>query len=129
MIYNIELGYSPYVKLPLDGGTVVLPNAKLQVVFSSNTYANLTLKVFCRINGKVTVYNAVGGQVLDITELLKAGTLEITVSHLIKGKVVKRWEVRPIVVIEETPNFALKDLLTSLEKRIEALEKKHETII
>ena len=129
MIYNIELGYSPYVKLAIDGNTIVLPNENMKLLFTSKTYTNLTLKVFCRINGKVTVYNVTDGQVLDITELLKAGTLELEITHLIKGKVVKRWEVHPVVIIEETPHFVLKDMLHSLEKRSEALEKQHEVII
>ena len=129
MKYKIELGYLPFVKIPEIDGAIVLPNASVELEFFSKHYANLTLKVFCRLNGRVQIFNAKSAETINITPMLQAGVLEIVVDHIIKGKVAKRWELQPITLIEDTPNFVLKDYMSSLEQRIEALEKKHETIL
>lgn len=129
MIYQIELGYNPYIRLKLGEDVVLSTNETIQLQITSSVYANLALKVFCKVNGETYVFDCKKDEVIDISDKLKAGTLEITIDFILKGELVKHWEIVPIVIKEDIPNFYLKDLLTSLEERIQALEDKHKSIL
>lgn len=127
MIYEINLSHSPYALFPEK--TVIIPTEQFAIKLVSDTYTNLALRVTLRLNGMTTTRNLQEGEVLDFTEQLKAGTLEIVVDNIINGKIAKRWEISPIIIIEEQAQFQLLDLYTALEERIAKLEAQHEIII
>lgn len=127
MIYEINLAHSPYALFPEK--TAIIPTEQFAIKFVSDTYTNLALRVTLRLNGMTTTRNLQEGEVLNFTEQLKAGTLEIVVDNIINGKIAKRWEISPITIIEEQAQFQLLDLYTALEERIAKLEAQHEIII
>ena len=52
---------------------------------------------------------------LDLSEFtINPGVIEICIALVINGKIVKRWEIDPIVVEEANHEFVLKDYIESL---------------
>ena len=56
-------------------------------------------------------------------ELLFAGRLYVKVEKLMWDKVVKRWELAPIKIIETNYGFEFLDVIADLEKRLQAVEE------
>jgi hypothetical protein len=128
MKIKIDLPFRSVVKAVED--KILLPNGKITVAFNSSVYAPFNyLKVFIRHNGRLYNYNVRFDEEIDLTPILKAGELEMTIHAVIKGAVVKQWEIQPVIVEEVTPNFQLKDLIKSLEARVAELEEQHKPIL
>lgn len=128
MNIKIDLSYNPIIKLASE--PIVLPTIEpITLEIGSTTYENLVLRAFVRCNGKTRQYSVLPSFPMDITDLLTAGVLEITIKSLVNGKVVKSWEAQPLRVEEINADFKLYDLYKTLDKRITALEKSHEIIL
>ena len=128
MEFRIDLSYNPIIKLTNE--PLVLPATEpICLNISSTTYTDLTLRLNVKCNKKQMQYSVLTNFPIDITNMLSAGVLEISLQSFVNGKVVKTWECMPIVVEQVTPDFKLYDLYQSLEKRITALEKAHEIIL
>lgn len=128
MEFNINLRFNPIITITTE--PIVIPATEpILLNFNSDVYADLNLMVFIKSNNQVFQYSTLPNLPIDITNLIKAGRLEINVKSLINGKPVKNWEISPIAVEEVTPDFKLYDLFQSLDARITALEKSHEIIL
>ena len=127
MIKHIDLPYRTVLNIAEE--PLILPENELKLIFTSRHYTGLNLKIFARINGKTTAYNASANEVVDLTRILQAGVLEIEIKHFVKGEMVKRWEISPIIIKEEVPSFVLREMLGELEARVEELEKQHKPIL
>lgn len=101
----------------------------LEVSFVSPTYGLDELIVTAK-NGKKTVQGKVkGGEALDISALLFAGVIHISVSLVAGGNTAKRWQVDPIVVKEEEAVFQLVDFVDDILARVTELENKTQIIM
>lgn len=128
MKIKIDLPFRSVVKAVEE--KLLLPNNKITVAFNSSVYAPFNyLKVIIKHNDRLYIHNVKYDEEIDLTPILKAGLLEITVHAVIKGEVVKHWEIQPIIVEEVAPNFQLKDLIKSLEERVAKLEEQHKPIL
>lgn len=128
MELKINLNYNPIIQL-LNEPLILPATEPILLKFVSDTYADLVLMAFVKMNGKQYQHSVITDFPIDLTNILKAGKLSIEIKSLVKGKIVKSWEVAPIEVVEITPNFQLSDLYQALEKRVTALEKSHEIIL
>lgn len=128
MNIKIDLSYNPIIKLASE--PIVLPAIEpITIEVGSTTYTDLTLRMFVKNNGKSRQYSVLPNFPMDITDLLSAGVLELTIKSLVNGKVVKSWEAQPLRVEEINGDFRLYDLYKTLDERITALEKSHEIIL
>lgn len=128
MDIKINLTERSFCKLECDS-VIVLPEKQVTLTFTSNTYKDLTLKVFARCNNQTITETLGNNEAIDITNILAAGTLEVKIYALVNDAIVKSWELKPVIVKELKCEFELKDLLSDLEERVEALEKQHKPIL
>ena len=116
--------------------TFVLPE-KLEFEITSNTYKLNTLVITARNGDKKIKRKCTDNKTVDLSELAFAGRIELEISNVICGNVVKSWRVPDLLVKEIEHNFqvipeieALKsefnDKLKTLEKAIAQLNIKLE---
>jgi hypothetical protein len=122
---KINLEYATQVRARED--VVTLPTDPV-VEFSSGTYRLDELVVIAR-NGNKEIRKKTKDGKVDISELLFAGEIEMSV-HLIKrGMAVKKWEIIPILLWEIDNTYAAFDVIRDLQFRVKALEQKTTLIV
>ena len=107
----------------LENDPILLPDT-LTVEFVSEFYRTSELLVTADngvLSKKIKLHN---GEPLDLSDLVREGVLEMTVELIVKGTVVKRWTVDPILFKNTEQGFELYDYIARLEDRITALEQK-----
>ena len=124
------------IKVSLNGNTralidfnepIVLPENKLVLSFGSDIYNLSTLHVGVKNGEQVMFAKLNPGAEFDITPLLIPGVIEIDISMLKKGEVVKTWRVPDIFVkdinhsFEVTPEIA--EIRGALKEITEILKK------
>ena len=128
---KIEIPLLGNPRIRLDTGTVILPENKISLVFTSNIYKLGTL-VGKVISEETTIsFKAAADEKIDISEICKkAGTVTIIVSLVAHGEVLKTWNVEPIILkevdhqIHATPELdELKNKISRLELAIQEIKK------
>lgn len=125
MEVNISL-YTGSVAASNINDLVIAPDS-LVLRFSS-PYSLDNLKVTVRNGSKRKQYK-VEKSLLDISEFVFPGKIEAEAVLVIRGNIVKRWEIMPIIVKELPEKLEIVDLLSDLEKRIEEVEKRTTVIM
>lgn len=97
MTRTIDLTHCPVARAGLDGA-VVLPDT-LNIVFASE-YALPELLIVARNGNILEKTKTTDGTYTVPASLLFAGTIEISVSLIARGEVVKRWNLEPILIKE-----------------------------
>ena len=121
---NIQLNYETRVRaessitLPTDG----------EIIFTSSTY-KLTELVIVAKNGEKRVKGKTKNGVFDISPLLFAGVLEISVHLIVNGVPAKKWDIVPIVLREVDNSLCAFDEIEELRARVAELEKKTTVIV
>lgn len=82
------------------------------------------------LNAKITIKNgneektySFNKEFIMPEELLFAGRLYVKVEKLMWDKVVKRWELAPIKIIETNDGLEFLDVIADFEKRLQAVEE------
>lgn len=122
---KITLNYETRTRA--DESAITLPTEK-EVVFSSDAYSLTELVVVAR-NGKKTLKTKTKNATADISPLLFAGLLEMSVHLIVNGQPVKKWDVVPIILREVDNALCAFDEIQDLRARVEALEKKTTVIV
>ncbi len=117
---NIELNYETraradesVITLPIDG----------KITLSSRTYKLDELVIVAR-NGDKTLKAKTKDGTVDITPLLFAGLIEMSVHLIVKGHPAKKWDIVPIILREVDNSLCAFDEIEELRARVDALEKK-----
>lgn len=123
MTRTIDLTHCPVARAGLDGA-VVLPDT-LNIVFASE-YALPELLIVAR-NGNITEKTkTTDGTYTVPASLLFAGAIEITVSLISRGEVVKRWSVEPILIKEIDGDFTAYAAFEEMQAQIAELFRRTE---
>ena len=117
---KIELDFATTARAGEDVFT--LPHDPV-AVFHSSTYTLAEIVVIAR-NGNKEIRQKTKDCKVDLSPLMHAGVLEMTVHLIAKGNVAKKWHVVPIILNEIENEYGPFDLIADLQKRVEALEKK-----
>ena len=119
----IDLTHCPVARAGLDGA-VVLPDT-LNIVFASE-YALPELLIVARNGNKIEKTKTTDGTYTVPASLLFAGTIEITVSLISRGEVVKRWSVEPILIKEIDGDFTAYAAFEEMQAQIAELFRRTE---
>lgn len=121
---NINLNYASQVRAE---DAITLPIDK-EIVFSSSTYKLGELVCVAR-NGEKSIKVKTKSATIDISPLLFAGVLEMSVHLIARGQPVKRWDVAPIILREVDNSLCAFDEIEELRARVADLEKKTTVIV
>lgn len=100
MTYEIMLEAATLAKLDSTVTLPLLDEERVMLHFSSITYL-LGELIITASNGDLFVREKTLGEPVDITEACKhAGTVKITVAHVIGGEIVKAWGIEGLVIKE-----------------------------
>lgn len=122
---KIELNVSKWGRA--EQPSVVLPESGI-FEFVSTTYKLDELVIQAK-NGKKTKTVKTRDGKVDLTDLMYAGELTMSVYLIVKGKDVKRWDVCPILITETDGEVYAFDEIEFLRQRVEELEKKTTVIM
>lgn len=123
MTRTIDLTTCPVARVGIDGG-VVLPDT-LDLIFASE-YALPELLIVARNGGKTEKTKTTDGTYTVPASLLFAGTIEISVSLIARGEVVKRWSLEPILIKEIDGDFTAYAAFEEMQAQIAELFRRTE---
>lgn len=123
MTRTIDLTPCPIARVGIDGG-VVLPDT-LDIAFASE-YALPELLIVARNGDKTEKTKTTDGTYTVPASLLFAGTIEISVSLITRGEVVKRWNVEPILIKEIDGDFTAYAAIEEMQTQIAELFRRTE---
>lgn len=123
MTRTIELTPCPIARVGIDGG-VVLPDT-LEFAFVSD-YALPELLIVARNGNKKEKIKTTDGTYTVPASLLFAGAIEISVSLIARGEVVKRWNIEPILVKEIDGDFTAYAAFEEMQEQIAELFRRTE---
>ena len=106
---------------------ITLPTEK-DIVFTSDAYKLSELVIVAR-NGEKTLKAKTKNATVDISPLLFAGLLEMSVHLIVNGHPAKKWDIIPIVLREVDNALCAFDEIEELRARVEELEKKTTVIV
>lgn len=86
--------------------TIVLPEDSLVFDISTDVYDIKTLVVTARNGKKEKQFKVIDFKPLDLTEFLIGGVLQLEISAILKGHVVKSWRVPDITASQDALNRA-----------------------
>lgn len=121
---NIQLNYETRVRAE---NSITLPTEG-EIIFTSSTY-KLTELVIVAKNGEKRVKGKTKNGVFDISPLLFAGVLEMSVHLIVNGVPAKKWDIVPIILREVDNALCAFDEIEDLRARVAALEKKTTVIV
>jgi hypothetical protein len=84
--------------------TIILPEDNLIFNISTDVYDIKTLVVSARNGKKEKQFKVIDFKPLDLTEFLIGGVLQLEISAILKGHVIKTWRV-PDITIKEVEHF------------------------
>lgn len=123
MTRTIDLTHCPVARAGLDGA-VVLPDT-LNIVFASE-YALPELLIVARNGNIIEKTKTMDGTYTVPASLLFAGTIEISVSLIARGEVVKRWNLEPILIKEIDGDFTAYAAFETMQAQIAELFRRTE---
>jgi hypothetical protein len=84
--------------------TIILPEDSLVFNISTDVYDIKTLVVSAKNGKKEKQFKIIDFKPLDLTEFLIGGVLQLEISAILKGHVIKTWRV-PDITIKEVEHF------------------------
>ncbi len=122
MKFNYSLDTNTLVKSD-KREAITLPENELIISFSSDVYVISNLIVTAR-NGKREIQRKLNKDFsMDISSLLKEGEIDIEVSHLCGGNVVKGWRCEKIIVKRIKHHFEAVPEIENLKLEINTVKK------
>lgn len=123
MTRTIDLTHCPVARAGLDGA-VVLPDT-LNIVFASE-YALPELLIVARNGNIIEKTKTMDGTYTVPASLLFAGTIEISVTLIARGEVVKKWNLEPILIKEIDGDFTAYAAFETMQAQIAELFRRTE---
>lgn len=123
MTRTIDLTHCPVARVGIDGG-VVLPDT-LDLIFTSE-YALPELLIVARNGDKTEKTKTTDGTYTVPASLLFAGTIEISVTLIARGEVVKKWNLEPILIKEIDGDFTAYAAFETMQAQIAELFRRTE---
>jgi hypothetical protein len=102
---------------------LVLPLDSLKLAFSSSVYRLSPLIVGVYDGEKTKQYKIKAPFELDLSEFIKPGAIEITVSMTINTTVVKEWRVPTIYIKQIEQSFVATDEIIELREKLTETRK------
>lgn len=126
MNLTVTLEHSPVAKVPMEGA-LVLPDS-IDITFASD-YALPELLIVSKNGDKTEKAKVTDGHYTVPASLLFAGCVEVSVSLILRGEVVKRWSLEPILVKEIDGDFTAYAGFEEMRSQIAELFRRTEIII
>ena len=120
---KIELNFAPLLRLE----NIVLPDDTI-AEFSSDTYTIDDL-IVCAKNGKIERKWRVKDGFCDLSPVMFAGTMELSVHLVRNGETLKTWRAVPVTIREQGGEYLACDELNDLKSRVAELEEKTKIIM
>lgn len=116
--------------LRLEGvdSAIVLPES-LSLEIGSLIYGTDELVLEIRNGRKYEKRKVKGGDVIDLSSFLFAGSVEMTVHMIARGTVAKKWSVVPLVIRDIEGGFEIFDEIKDLQNRVSILEEKTKIVL
>ena len=128
MTAKLYLTMSKRLRLQGVDESIVIPES-LSLEIHSLIYGTDEMIVEIR-NGRKTEKRKVNGaQPIDLSAFLYAGKIEMNVSLVARGQIVKKWSVVPMVIYETDGGFDAFDEINDLSNRVAALEEKTKIVL
>lgn len=102
---------------------IVLPEDELILNFSSNIYNVKSLIVTVKNSEKKQQYKLKNCEPLDISAFLFGGILQIEISAILKGHVIKTWRIPDIFIKEVEHKFGLIPEIAEINRKFDELYK------
>ncbi len=99
---------------------LILPENELKCVFSSDIYTFYTLLLSVRNGEKIKQYKLTSNFEVDLTEFLCPGIIEMEISQIVKGEVVKTWSVPYLAIKQISHSFEITPEIAEIKKEIES---------
>ena len=117
-------------RLRLEGvdESIVLPES-LSLEIYSLIYGTDEMIIEIRNGRKTEKRKVKGAQPIDLSAFLYAGKIEMNVSLVACGQIVKKWSVVPLVIYETDGGFDAFDEINDLSNRVAALEEKTKIVL
>ena len=117
-------------RLRLEGvdESIVLPES-LSLEIHSLIYGTDEMIIDIRNGRKTEKRKVKGAQPIDLSAFLYAGKIEMNVSLVARGQIVKKWSVVPLVIYETDGGFDAFDEINDLSNRVAALEEKTKIVL
>lgn len=100
---------------------ILIPQ-ELRIAVSSSVYAIPTYSIGVRIGNTAETF-ATRGEPVNISHLLRAGTLELEVKAFVRGVEVKKWNFEPVILVEAEHGFEAHPEVEELKERVAVLER------
>lgn len=122
MIINIDLNYG-YGRLSVREPFLIAKDGTVLLQFNSDYALRDYIIAFASDTGeKYSERLQNTSQVVIPPQFVRAGTLSVELSLIVKEKVVKKWAVEPILFAEGTTNFRGHPEFEDIRARLTALE-------
>ena len=122
MIINIDLNYG-YGRLSVREPLLIATDTPVVLAFHSDYALKDTLVKFTSDTGSSCSFRLANLSEIEIPQaFVHAGTVTVELALIVAEKVVKRWDVEPIVLAEDSTGFSLHPEFEDIRARLTALE-------
>lgn len=122
MTIDINLNYG-YGRLAVREPFLIATDTPVVLAFHSDYALRDTLVKFISDTGKSCSFRLANLSEIEIPQaFVHAGTVKVELSLIVAEKVVKRWEVEPIVLAEDITGFSLHPEFEDIITRLAAVE-------
>ena len=122
MIINIDLNYG-YGRLSVREPFLIATDTPVVLAFHSDYALKDTLVKFTSDTGSSCSFRLANLSEIEIPQaFVHAGTVTVELALIVAEKVVKRWDVAPIVLAEDSTGFSLHPEFEDIRARLTALE-------
>ena len=122
MTIDINLNYG-YGRLSVREPFLIATDTPVVLAFHSDYALKDTMVKFISDTGRTCSFRLANLSEIEIPQaFVHAGTVTVELALIVAEKVVKRWEVEPIVLAEDITGFSLHPEFEDIRARISALE-------
>lgn len=123
MTIDINLNYG-YGRLSVREPFLIATDTPVVLAFHSDYALKDTLVKFTSDTGKSCSFRLANLSEIEIPQaFVHAGTVTVELALIVAEKVVKRWNVEPIVLMEDTTGYALMPEFEDILSRLKAVEE------
>lgn len=122
MTIDINLNYG-YGRLSVREPFLIATDTPVVLAFHSDYALKDTMVKFISDTGKSCSFRMSNLSEIEIPQaFVHAGTVTVEVALIVAEKIVKRWNVEPIVLMEDTTGYALMPELEDILSRLKMVE-------
>lgn len=122
MTIDINLNYG-YGRLSVREPFLIATDAPVVLAFHSDYALKDTMVKFTSDTGRTCSFRLANLSEIEIPQaFVHAGTVKVALALIVAEKVVKRWDVEPIVLAEDITGFSLHPEFEDIRARLTSLE-------